>query len=106
MKIKKVTDEYIEFDNGDKITYDHERDCCETNYADFEQIETFAYGLEFDEQLIFEEVSGSGFRFGNLGKMFFIPCYSQQNGYYSSDVDIYYNDERVLNVGCERHLFY
>lgn len=32
--------------------------------------------------------------------MVFVPCYSEQNGYYSSDVDIYYNDKKVLNVDC------
>ena len=32
--------------------------------------------------------------------MFFVPCYSFQNGYYSSDVDIELNGEVVLNVGC------
>ena len=105
MKIKEVTDLHIEFDNGNEITFAHLRDCCETNYADFEQIETFAYGLDFDEDLMFEEVSDYGFRFGNLGKMFFIPCYSEQNGYYSSDVDIYYNHKRVLNVSCEIHFY-
>jgi hypothetical protein len=105
MKIKKVTDLCIEFDNGNKITYDHERDCCEDNYADFEQIEASVYETEFDEELIFEEVPESGFRFGNKDKMFFIPCYSAQNGYYSSDVDIYYNDERVLNVACEECIY-
>ena len=39
MKIKKVTEEVIVFDNGTVITYDHCQDCCEDNYADFKQIE-------------------------------------------------------------------
>lgn len=57
------------------------------------------------EHLKFEEVDGYGFRFGNGGdEMFFIPCYNVQNGYYSSDVDIYYigGDElNKLNVEAE-----
>lgn len=36
MKIKKVTEDFIEFDNGSKITFDHIQECCENNYADFE----------------------------------------------------------------------
>jgi hypothetical protein len=105
MKIINVNDLAIVFDNGNIITYNHTADCCENNYADFEQIEDFAYETEFEEELIFEGVPESGFRFGNKGKMFFIPCYSEQNGFYSSDVDIYYNDELVLNVACEEKFY-
>ena len=43
----------------------------------------------------------AGFRFGDNQAMFFVPCYSEQNGYYSSDVDIYYNGNAVLNVEAE-----
>lgn len=39
MKIENVTSSSIEFDNGSKITFYHEADCCERNYADFEQLE-------------------------------------------------------------------
>ena len=53
MKIVEVTHEYIEFDNGSMITFDHEQDCCEHNYADFKQIEEQALETEFDEELIF-----------------------------------------------------
>jgi hypothetical protein len=102
MKIKKVTDEVILFDNGNTITFDHEQDCCENNYADFEQIEPQAMNTEFEEPLTFEAIENAGFRFGNLpGKMFFIPCYSSQNGYYSTDIRIEYNGETVLAFDCE-----
>jgi hypothetical protein len=102
MKIVEVTHEYIEFDNGSMITFDHVQDCCEHNYADFKQIEEQALETEFDEELIFEAVEGSGFRFGSKGTpMFFVPCYSEQSGYYSFDVEIYYNGKQVLNLECE-----
>lgn len=102
MKIKEVNGEHILFDNGMDITCDHDQDCCECNYADFEQIDDIAMLTDFDEVLSFEAVEQSGFRFGNQhGKMFFIPCYSDQNGYYSNDVDIYFNGQRVLNLECE-----
>ena len=101
MKIKKITDEYILFDNGSKITFDHEQDCCEYNYADFGQLEdTGVEQEEFKEPLIFEE-SGYGFRFGNPGKMYYVPCYSSQNGYYTTEVDIYYNGKCVCNTDGE-----
>ena len=102
MKIVKVTDSEIVFDNGSEITFSHVQDCCEYNYAAFKQIEERALEIEFDEKLIFEAVEGYGFRFGSEGtEMFFIPCYSDQNGYYSSDIDILYNNKKVLNFECE-----
>lgn len=101
MKIKRITDEYILFDNGSKITFDHEQDCCEYNYADFTQLEdTGVEQEEFKEPLIFESLN-EGFRFGNKGKMYYVPCYSSQNGYYSYDVDIYYNGKHVCNADGE-----
>ena len=101
MKIKRITNEYILFDNGSKITFDHEQDCCEYNYADFTQLEdTGVEQEEFKEPLIFESLN-EGFRFGNKGKMYYVPCYSSQNGYYSYDVDIYYNGKHVCNADGE-----
>ena len=52
MKIKEVNTNYILFDNGSRITFDHEQDCCETNYADFEQLEDLALEYEFENDLI------------------------------------------------------
>lgn len=103
MKILKITEDAIEFNNGTAITYYHEQDCCEHNYADFQQIEDLAYEVEFDENLVFEAVPEYGFRFGSKGTpMFFILCYSYQNGYYSSDISIYYRDCCVINnLECE-----
>lgn len=101
MKIIEVADEYIKFDNGNSITYDHERDCCETNWADFEQLDDVARAHNFSENIIFEAVEESGFRFGDKKAMFFVPCYSDQNGYYSSSIDIYYNNVRVLAFEAE-----
>ena len=106
MKIKKITGEHILFDNGSKITYDHDQSCCEWNYADFEQLkDTVAMDTEFDENLIFEAVDEAGFRFGNEGNMFFVPCYSEQNGYYSTDLQIFYNGEEVLSLNCEEKFY-
>lgn len=101
MKIKSIDDSAIIFDNGMDITFDYVADCCEYNYAAFEEIYDLAKNFEFSENLIFEEVPNSGFRFDNNPQnMVFVPCYSEQSGYYSSDIDIYYNDKKVLNVDC------
>ncbi len=98
--IKNVTEEYIEFSNGKKLTFDHESDCCEINYADFIQLDDLATETIFYEnELVFESVEKYGFRFGNRGgNMIFVPCYTIQNGYYTSSVDIYYDEKIVLHV--------
>lgn len=94
------------FDNGSEITFSHEQDCCEHNFADFEQIEELALTCTFEDNLLFEAVEGSGFRFGSKGTpMFFVPCYSEQNGYYSSDIDIHFNGKQMFNLGCEEHIY-
>ena len=90
IKIFNVTDEAIEFSDGSRITYDHEQDCCEFNYADFQQLDDLARAHHFQLPLRFEATEGSGFRFGDNRRMFFVPCYSEQNGYYTDEIDIYY----------------
>lgn len=45
MKILKITEYTLEFDNGKDIRYDHEQDCCEVNYADCEQLDSLAREL-------------------------------------------------------------
>lgn len=100
MKICEVTSEYIKFTNGKKITYDHVRDCCEHNYADFEQIDDIARAaVYFENELIFEPIENAGFRFGNRGGfMAFVPCYSEQNGHYTEQIDIFYGYFPVLHL--------
>lgn len=106
MKIKVITNEKIIFDTGDYIRFDHKQDCCENNWADFSQLEdTVAMDFEFNmDELLFESTDGEGFRFGNDGNMFFVPCYSDQNGYYSSMIDIYFNEDIVLYFECKERL--
>ena len=106
MKIIRVTEDAIEFNNGSSIEYGHEQDCCEQVYADFKAIEDLALDVEFDENLIFENVKDSGFRFGNPNRMFYIPCYNIQNGYYSDNIDIYYNNKLVLQFDVEENGFW
>jgi len=101
VRIIAIDDEAITFSDGSKITYDHEQDCCEYNYADFEQLDDIARNYTFTLPLQFENAGEAGFRFGDKKAMFFVPCYSEQNGYYTCNLDIYYNNECVLWVECE-----
>lgn len=102
-RIKEVTEEHILFDDGTKITYDHEQWCCEYNYADFQQLEESALSEDFDTgNMRYEMVEEAGFRFGSDPlRMYFIPCYSEQNGYYGTEIEIYQNGEQVLVGDCK-----
>lgn len=99
-KIKSITDEQITFTNGDTISFDHPQDCCEWNYADFSHLDDEAKTHHFVAPLRFEHVEG-GFRFGDHQRMFFVPCYSEQNGYYTTEIDIYYNGKEVLSFDAD-----
>lgn len=101
-KIKEINEKEIVFDDGSIISYEHDSDCCEENFADFSQIDDITRQFDFDtKNMIFEKVPGCGFRFGNKNFRFLVPCYSWQNGYYSADLTILYNGNIVLNVECE-----
>ena len=107
MKIKRVTEDQIIFDNGNLITYYHEQGCCELNYADFTVLNenTIYYDHNFDAVLQFEFIEEEGFTFGDEVAKIFIPCYSSQNGYYSTDIEILYNGERVLYGHCKEDIW-
>lgn len=88
----------IVFDNGNVLYDYHEQDCCEHNYADWEQLEKHALNYNFDEETFKIIPNDYGFRFGDKNRTFFIPCYSEQDGYYSDEVTISYvdKDDNVL----------
>lgn len=99
MKIIEITEDHILFEGGHEITYHHDPDCCEDNYAAFKEIDDLAKCYDFTHPVQFKRYEGAGFMFGNGDdNMFFCPCYSWQNGYYSSNVDIYYDGELVIDT--------
>lgn len=100
-RISEVTNECILFSDGSMITFDHDQECCEYNYADFNQLDDLARNYTFRGEMFFEAVENSGFKFGDSRRMFFVPCYSDQNGYYTNEIDIYYNGEQVLSFSAE-----
>lgn len=108
MKIQKVTNEEIIFDNGNTISYGHAQDCFEHNYADFSILDehTIDYDYNFDEDLIFETIPELGFKFGSNGRWIFIPCYSEQSGYYTDEINIYYKNQEVLSFSAQEIIIY
>lgn len=115
MKIEKWDDDSILFSDGSSITYDHYADCCECNYADFSVLDVFYNGETFDDYTIKLEKFGfilvlshalpTKFNFA-ADKRIYIPFYSEQNGYYSSDCDlIVRNKDEVKFVSNEGYEF-
>ncbi len=106
MKIKSWDDERITFDDGSYISYNHEQDCCEYNYADFSVLDVMLGNekdyVEFDSFEI-TTVDDGGFLITLYlpdkrilrcqEHKIFIPCYSEQNGYYTTDIEIIYSDK-------------
>ena len=85
MKLIKYSEQGLEFDNGTKVVDDHDQDCCELVYADWEQLkDTDVLSHNFPEKLTIDGVDKSGIKIDG----YFIPCYNSQNGYYSSDLAI------------------
>ena len=94
VKVVSISDDdaSITFDNGVILYSNHDPDCCETHYlcladltlADFD-------GLEFDisNDNFFERIDGYGIALKPLnGHPVRIPGYGDNNGYYSSQLDL------------------
>ena len=112
MKIKNITQKDIELTNDKKLTYHHDQDCCGYNYADFPILRTYnlsvktgktidIFDVEFPDtlaELFAGGVAEGGFNIrSNSGDLFFIPCYSDQNGYYSTDLFITLSGDKWCN---------
>ena len=112
MKIKQINEDEIVFDNNYKLRYYHEQDCCESAYADFEMLKNYNVSvktgkninikeIEFVETLeaLVEGVAGAGFNIISIiGEKFFVPCYNQQNGYYSSNLELILDKDKTQEV--------
>ena len=100
-KIKHLGENYLRFDSSiyDIIDCQAPVFTCANNYADFESLkDTEAMTYDFNLSKLKFEVFDYGFRFGDHPqRMFFVPCYSRQNGWYNPDVDVYFRGEKVLS---------
>jgi len=102
VKIKNITESNIIFDNGYELEAFHDRDCCEDVYADFSVLQTYNVSnrtgntinireIDFEENLnkLVKGIEGQGFNLiSKIGENFFVPCYNEQNGYYSSNLTL------------------
>ena len=102
LKIAKIKHTEIIFDNGYKLEYYHDQLCCEEVYADFSILETYnvstktgknisIYDIDFCENLkeLVEGKKDCGFNLiSKIREKFFVPCYNEQNGYYSDKLEL------------------
>lgn len=104
MYIYHISETEIKFSNGKnlfELTYEHEQDCCEEVYADFESItkrilnkkgkDVSIYTIDFNEEIetLVEEVKDQGFMLcAKDGTKVLVNCYDIQNGWYNSDLAI------------------
>lgn len=109
IKIVEITEDYIKFSNGYKLIYKHQQDCCENVYADFEYAKQYntlgsykdktIFDVEFEVDFYVNDgiklVKDLGFvifsanvhgGYYTTGSPIFIPCYNEQNGYYSTNL--------------------
>jgi len=91
-KVIKVTDEFIEFDNSIKLMSEHDQDCCEHHFLQFndlklEDFENLEFDLENDN--FFTRIEGYGIELNPIsGFSVRIPGYGYNNGYYSSNLTL------------------
>ena len=108
-RLLKIEDERIIFEGGHCLSFDHEQDCCENNYADFSVFEDYVgkFFVNADKVQI-RFVDGSGFLLeGFMDDLIcsyqwpiFVPCYSEQNGYYTTDISIYWDGKKIGEGTC------
>lgn len=85
---------HIRFSDGTFLVDAHWQDCCESVYADWDHLKDEAgiYDTDFSELSI--GYRREGIRLCGIGRSFFVPCYNEQNGYYNSNLDIYFVDPK------------
>lgn len=96
-----ITDDTIYFDNGLKLSYYHESDCCENHWLDFTHIELDDFdGLIFDlSGDFFERIPEYGIALKPLnGHPVRIPGYGSNNGYYSANLSLIVTDSSDVTI--------
>lgn len=113
-----IGDQYIKFDNGETLSYYHDQDCCEHVYADFEHMQVmgvqsknfvYAYELDFFENVLDSVIPIEGLGFYLVTKQgisILVSCYNEQNGYYSSDLALYYKGKKLDISECVKDVIY
>ena len=85
--ITEITDDRVVLSNGCCIEATHDQDCCEHNYADFKSLlDTSIMGA------MHNTISFDGWEGGIRISDYAVNCYSEQNGYYSTEITFVLRD--------------
>ena len=91
-----VEAEKLTLSGGMTIFDEHEQDCCEQVYADFNALkDSSIQDFVFEKMQIFaEDEDGIIIKLftsenAEVGSTFSVPCYNIQNGYYSGDLELF-----------------
>lgn len=97
VKVVKIDEDIVTFDNGMQLYSNHEQSCCESHYLSFSDLtlEDFE-GLKFDlTQDFFNRIEDYGIELVPIkGHSVKIPGYGNNNGYYSADLTLYLTDNK------------
>ena len=92
LKVVKIKSDSLEFDNGIVLYSDHQTECCESHYLSLSDLTLDDFeGLEFDltNDDFFERIPDYGIALRPInGHPVRIPGYGDNNGYYSSNLDL------------------
>ena len=101
VKVVKVSSDELEFENGLFLYSNHDQDCCEQHYLSFNDLTLADFdGLLFDleSDRFFERVEDYGIRLIPLnGHPVSVPGYGSNNGYYSSNLELWVSDRKGFN---------
>lgn len=106
MKITEISNQYgILFDNGKILDVVHWSDCCEDHWADLSVLESYnistTTGKETDIYTpdfsgtpdMIQPIEDLGFNLvATNGDKFFVPCYGENNGYYSTNLTLQFGE--------------
>ncbi len=112
MKIEKIVDGIVLFDNGTRMFSEHESECCEHHWAEFSQLNLYNLNpktgdvisitdLDFPERIEdnIQLIEGEGFNLvASDGSKYFVPCYGENNGYYSTNLELVIDKKVPLKV--------
>jgi hypothetical protein len=100
LKVLEVCSHCIEFENGFVLYSYHEPSCCEQHYLSFGDLSMDDFdGLQFDlsDDNFFKKIEGYGIELIPIkGHSVKIAGYSDNNGYYSSNLTLVLTDGKKL----------
>lgn len=116
LKLKKRSKVLINFGESNEIilrfdedtitiSQEHDQDCCESVYADFEYLAPYIPQINKEySRVVIKGVDRIGilicFEIDEyfVGEKVLIPCYNEQNGYYSTELKLIVNHNGVKDI--------